>query len=156
MAKNCCITVQAVPACVMLADGTMVSVTYNQYYNKDNVVVAFAYVLPGTTAPYVPPAGAVINIGDCPTPIVDVEWTLMCEELADGTNKKFMRRAVTTTNPVTLVTAPTVVTDWQLDKVTSYSVVDENQVGLCDEDCPDFTPPAGGLVTDWSIFSSSK
>jgi len=86
--------------------------------------------------------GGTITSGACVIPQPDIEWTKLCEKLTDGTSKKFIRRAVTTFDA--FATPTTITADFELDKITPYTVSDEAQVGECGCD-----PLANtGLVTD--------
>lgn len=90
--------------------------------------------------------GGTYSAGACPVAQPDVEWIELCEKLADGTNKPFIRRSVTTFDALNVPS--TVGADFELDKVTPYTVVDSAQVGECG--CEPLANT--GLVTDIALF----
>lgn len=90
--------------------------------------------------------GGTFTVGACPVAQPDIEWSELCERLADGSSSRFFRRTVTVFDAFAVPT--TTVTDFELDKVTAYTVTDETQVGDCG--CEPLTNT--GLVTDIADF----
>lgn len=90
--------------------------------------------------------GGTFSAGACPVAQPDVEFEQLCEKLADGSNKSFIRRSVTTFNALNQAT--TTVSNFELDKVTPYVVVSEANVGQCS--CEPLVNT--GLVTNISNF----
>lgn len=152
----CCLVVRPIPGCVKLADGTYKSVIIERVYDQSQNGTPVGQMTFDPIAPttiYAIPTGAVLMVGACPVIPPDVEWEQMCEKLADGTVKYFLRRSITSFDTgVAVVT----VTDWELDKVTAYTVADEANVGKCTADCPANTIPADGIITDITQLGGSS
>ena len=88
-------------------------------------------------------AAGTVTAGACALTPPDVEFEKLCDVQADGSIVEFFRRSITTFDSVG---TPTVtVTDWELDKVTSYTPVGD--VVACDQDCDPVA--AEGVVTVW-------
>lgn len=105
------------------------------------ILVATRYT-DASGAPVDTSAGTV-TAGACAMIPPDVEWEKLCDVQADGTIVEFLRRSITTFDSVG---TPTVtVTDWELDKLTAYTVAGD--VKACNEDCDPST--AEGVLTTW-------
>lgn len=114
-------------------------------YGKDadgfTILVATRYTNAAGTP--VDTSAGTVTAGACALTPPDVEWEKLCDVQADGTIVEFFRRSITTFDSTG---APTVVvTDWELDKVTAYTVA--GTVTVCNEDCDPAT--ALGTLTSW-------
>lgn len=121
-------------------------------YGKDaaggTILVATRYTDPDGT-PVDTSTGSVVA-GACQLSAPDVEWELLCDVVPPAdpadpeTIVQFFRRSVTVfdaNNDVESVT----VADFELDKVTAYTV--EGEVTACQQDCEPAT--ALGVLTTW-------
>ena len=84
-----------------------------------------------------------VTAGACALTPPDVEWEKLCDVQADGTIVEFLRRSITTFDSVGVPTVT--VTDWELDKVTAYTVA--GTVAACNEDCD--PAAAQGVLVTW-------
>lgn len=84
-----------------------------------------------------------VSAGACPVIPADVEWERLADVQEDGTRVEFFRRSVTTFDSVG--TPTTVVTDFELDKTTPYTVTGtvEGPVDSCGP------ATAVGVVATW-------
>ena len=84
-----------------------------------------------------------VTAGACAITPPDVEYSKLCDVQADGSIVEFFRRTITTFDSVG---TPTVtVTDFELDKITEYTVTGD--VAACNQDCDPAT--ALGTLTSW-------
>ena len=85
-----------------------------------------------------------VTAGACPIASPDIEWEKLCDEnTTTGVITEFFRRSITTWDAAGVPTVT--VTDWELDKVTSYTVA--GTVIACNEDCD--AASAQGVLTAW-------
>ena len=84
-----------------------------------------------------------VTAGACALTPPDVEYDKLCDVQADGSIVEFFRRTITSFDSIG--TATTVVTDFELDKVTEYTVTGD--VAACNQDCDPAT--AQGVVATW-------
>lgn len=87
-------------------------------------------------------AAGTVSAGACALTPPDVEYSKLCDVQADGTIVEFFRRTITNFDSTN--TPTTVVTDFELDKLTEYTVA--GTVTVCNEDC-DPKAPEGVLAT---------
>ena len=88
-------------------------------------------------------AAGTVTAGACALTPPDVEYSKLCDVQADGTIVEFFRRTITSFDSTG--EASTDVTDFELDKVTEYTVAGD--VAACNEDCDPAT--ALGVLTTW-------
>lgn len=107
----------------------------------DTILVATRY----TNAAGVPvdTAAGTVTAGACAITPPDVEYSKLCDVQADGSVVEFFRRTITSFDSTG--EASVVVTDFELDKVTEYTVA--GTVAACNEDCDPAT--ALGVLTTW-------
>jgi hypothetical protein len=143
--KMSCRIVDKEIACYTVTGGAPTSVFANSVYDANGVLIALYYT---------DPAGAVVDTsagtvvaGSCPVASPDVEWEKLCDVQADGSVVEFLRRSITRFNPDGTVIDPVEVADFEVDKVTAYTIT--GTVGDCST-CPVSTPL--GLITDLSLL----
>lgn len=88
-------------------------------------------------------SGGTVAAGACPVIPADVEWELLQDVDEDGVATEFFRRSVTTFDAAGSPT--TVVTDFELDKTTAYTVTGD--VTGSGNSCSPAT--AVGVVATW-------
>jgi hypothetical protein len=143
MAKLC---TQLSTAEVCFNDGTLNQTLIAHYeYGKDadgfTILVATRFT-DAEGAPVDTSAGTV-TAGACALTPPDVEYSKLCDVQADGTIVEFFRRTITSFDSVGVATVT--VTDFELDKVTEYTVAGD--VTVCNEDCDPAT--ALGTLSSW-------
>lgn len=134
-------------ALVCFNDGTVNTTLVAHYeYGKNaagnTIIVATRYTNSAGTP--VDTSAGTVTAGACALTPPDVEFEKLCD--VDGTTgvvTEFFRRSITTFDSTNVPTVT--VTDWQLDKVTPYTIT--GTVGACNQDCDPVT--AQGVLTTW-------
>lgn len=119
-----------------LANGTQTSVSILTTADDQNTPLDPAAYLSGGTY--------VAGVCQLPQPLIEQEE--LCERLADGSSKKFLREVVIRFDALGAKTRT--VTDYELDGTTAYTVIAEAAVG----DCGCSPLENSGLVTDIANF----
>lgn len=141
-----CSKVEKAVACFTDAAGVPSSVFAHTVYDADGATIALYYTNPADNA-VVDTSVGTVTAGACPVAQPDVEWQKLCDVQADGTAIPFMCRTITSFNPDGSVIDPVQVANFELDKVTAYTVAGD--VGECNT-CPDQAPI--GLITDLALL----
>lgn len=131
---------------VCFNDGTANQTLIAHYeYATDVDGVAILHKTRYTTADgtVVDTTAGTVTAGACALTPPDVEYSKLCDVQTDGSVVEFFRRTITTFDSVGDATVT--VTDFELDKVTEYTVTGD--VTACNEDCEPAV--AQGVVTSW-------
>ena len=142
-----CRDVETSPACFTDATGDQRGLVLHTVY-ESGVVIA-SYFTEGDGVTVVDTSTGTVAAGACPIAQPDVEWEELCDVLADGTVVPFLRRSVTRFDASGSVIDPVEVADFELDKVTAYTVAGTVRA------CPECTSTAPlGLITDLTLLNA--
>lgn len=132
-------------ACWTKADGTKASIKEMSIFDCEGKPSGAYYHEAGSPETPLDTSSGSVVVGACVVAAPDVEWKQFCEELADGTTAKFLRRLTTHFDANGDPIDPISTSDFEIDGKTAYTVVDESKVDECDGCVPD--APVG-LITD--------
>ncbi len=143
----CCKKTEPLHVCATAADGTRSTLLQHIVYNEGIASIhGYSTVDDPETLIDVSAFTSIVG-GACALIAPDVEKTKLCEGLADGTRAEFFRFITTNFDQSTgAPLTPKIINDFELDGVTPYTVVDEDNVG----ECPCTALTNSGLQTDWA------
>ena len=153
--RNCKSDVEVKEVCFTPANGTDAPVTLLLHTKRGELAdgtqtsVSILTTAADQNTPLDPTVflgGGAYAAGVCQIPQPLIEQEELCERLADGTSKRFLREIVIRFDALGAKTRT--VADYELDAVTPYIVVSEAEVGECG--CNPLEN--SGLVTDIANF----
>lgn len=144
---NKCISIAPVVVCFTAADGTRTSLLEHVLY-ENSVAIGQVFTSPTDTETPIDVSTGTITAGACPIFSPDIELDDFCDALTDGSMIPFLRQTVTYFDPNGLVIAPMIITDYELDGITPYTVV-----GTVQDDCGCEPKGSLGTVTDWTVLN---
>lgn len=141
-----CINTAPVVVCYTDAGGLKTSLLEHVVYEAGIAIGQVFTTADDTETPFDVSTGTVVA-GACPVFTPDVEWEQRCDDtLNDGTVVvPFMCQVVTSFDPSGVPIAPSVVTNYGLDKTTPYTVL-----GTVLDECPCVPKGSLGTITDWA------
>lgn len=141
-----CISTTPVVVCFTAADGTKSNLLEHVIYEQGVAIGQVFTTADDTETPFDVSTG-VVTAGACPVFAPDVEFEQRCDDtLGDGTVVvPFMCQIITSFDASGAAIAPPLVTTYELDKVTPYTVL-----GTVLEECPCVPKGSLGTITDWA------
>lgn len=142
-----CTELDPIVGCHTLADGSRQNVVIHYEYGKDaegEAIVSAVRITDVLGVIVADATDANTVSGACPIAQPDVEWVERCDLLSDGSKVPYMCQVITSFDASGAAIVPSATADYELDKVTPYTVV--GTPTLCPS-CPAAT--ASGLVTSW-------
>lgn len=141
-----CINTAPVLVCFTAADGTKSTLLEHVIY-ENGISIGQAFTTVDDTETIFDVSTGTITGGACPIASPDVEWEQLCDIQADGSSIPFFCRTITYFDANGDVIVPVATANFELDKVTDYTVV--GTVGQC----PDCQPVGSlGTITDWTAL----
>lgn len=144
-----CINTAPVIVCYTDAGGIKTTLLEHVIY-ENGVAIGQVFTSASDTETPIDTSTGTISAGACPVFTPDVEWEQRCDDtLNDGSVVvPFMCQVVTSFDANGVVVAPSVTTNYALDKVTPYTVL-----GTVLDECPCVPKGSLGTITDWTALS---
>lgn len=139
-----CINTAPVTVCYTDAAGIRTTLLEHVIYEQ-GVAIGQVFTTASDTETPIDVSAGTVTAGACPIFTPDIEFEVLCDIQADGTTVEFIRRSITSFDPNGLVIDPIQVDDFELDKVTAYTVT-----GTVEEDCGCVPKGSLGTITDWA------